>query len=115
MSKIWTRRRWRRRWRRSRTPRLPKKTTRRWPSRAWPPPTKPSRISTTRRWPGRAAPCEDIMLRKVILFGVVALVLSPVAASAQRAGRREELREKVRAFRIASIVQILDLDEQGAA
>jgi Spy/CpxP family protein refolding chaperone len=49
-------------------------------------------------------------MRRILALCLAALAFMPAAAGAQK--RRDELREKVRAFRVARLIEVLDLDEQ---
>src|SRR5262249_24475540 len=67
--------------------------------------------------PASRRPCEDMMLRKWLILLVLGGVGSPVLAQkgAIPGGVRDEIKEKVRALRIARVIEALDLDENGAA
>src|SRR5262249_24425549 len=49
-------------------------------------------------------------MKRILALCLAALAFLPAAAGAQK--RRDELRDKVRAFRVARLIEVLDLDEQ---
>src|SRR5262249_33485261 len=57
--------------------------------------------------------CEGTMLRKLLILFTLASAAGP--AMAQKGALRDEIKEKVRALRIARLIEALDLDESGAA